>query len=155
MSNVLSPVFSELVAGDSLACDNAAPLVLVESASAEITESATGTITATATDRNGQTLTYAWTQVSGSAATLTGTDTATLSFTPAAITADEELVFEVAVSDGVTTVTQQSTVMVKNEAVATVPVTESKSSGGGSFGFIALLLTPLVLFNRRRKSVSK
>ncbi|MBB1304176.1 rhombosortase-dependent M36 family metallopeptidase [Pseudoalteromonas sp. SR43-5] len=155
MSNVLSPVFSELVAGDSLACDNAAPLVLVESASAEITESATGTITATATDRNGQTLTYAWTQVSGSAATLTGTDTATLSFTPAAITADEELVFEVAVSDGVTTVTQQSTVMVKNEAVATVPVTESKSSGGGSFGFIALLLTPLVWFNRRRKNVSK
>ena len=51
--------------------------------------------------------------------------------------------------------TQQSTVMVKNEAVATVPVTESKSSGGGSFGFIALLLTPLVWFNRRRKSVSK
>ena len=78
-----------------------------------------------------------------------------MSFTPAAITADEELVFEVAVSDGVTTVTQQSTVMVKNEAVATVPVTEAKSSGGGSFGFIALLLTPLVWFNRRRKNVSK
>ncbi|KAA1157488.1 peptidase [Pseudoalteromonas fuliginea] len=155
MSNVLSPVFSKVVAGDAVtSCDNAMPLLLVESDSAEITESGTGTITATATDRNGDALTYAWTQVSGTAATLSGIDTAILTFTPGSINADEELVFEVAVSDGTTTVAQQSTVMVKNEAVPVVPVTKKKSSGG-SVGFIALLLTPLVWFNRRRKNVSK
>lgn len=155
MSNVLSPVFSTVVAGDSItSCDNAMPLLLVENASSEISESETGTITASASDRNGDTLTFAWTQVSGSAATLSGEDTATLSFTPAAITADEDLVFEVAVSDGTATVMQQTTVTVKNEAEPVAPVVEKKSSSG-SVGFIALLLAPLVWFNRRRKRVAK
>ena len=155
LSNVLTPVFTKVVAGDSVnSCDNAMPFLLVENNSAEISESETGTITASASDRNGDELKYTWTQLSGTQAALSGADTATLSFTPAAVTADEELVFEVAVSDGTATVTEQTTVMVKDKPEPVTPVAEKKSSSG-SVGFIALLLTPLVWFNRRRKRAIK
>ena len=83
-------------------------------------------------------------------ATLTGADTATLGFTPGAISSDDELVFEVTVSDGTDSVSEQFTVAVTNEAE---PVEEKKvtKSSNGSFGFLTLLLAPLALIGRRRK----
>ncbi|WP_404343404.1 rhombosortase-dependent M36 family metallopeptidase [Pseudoalteromonas mariniglutinosa] len=149
-NNVMSPVFSTVIAGDSVACDNAAPLVTI-SAPDTVTESATATLTATATDRNGDQLTYSWSQVSGTSASLTGADTATLSFTPGSITSDEELTFAVTVSDGRIAITEDTVVMVTNEAepVIETPASQSSSSSG-SLGLLSLLLTPL-LFIRRRK----
>jgi hypothetical protein len=150
VSNVTSPIFSNVIAGDALACDNALPLVSV-SGDASVSESASGTLTATASDRNSDdTLSYTWTQLSGTTATLTGADTATLGFTPGAISSDDELVFEVTVSDGTDSVSEQFTVAVTNEAE---PVEEKKvtKSSNGSFGFLTLLLAPLALIGRRRK----
>jgi len=138
-----------VIAGDALACDNALPLLSV-SGDESVSESASGTLTATATDRNDDALSYTWTQLSGTTATLTGADTATLGFTPGAISSDDELVFEVTVNDGTDSVSEQFTVAVTNEAE---PVEEKKvtKSSNGSFGFLTLLLAPLALIGRRRK----
>ncbi|MBB1365353.1 rhombosortase-dependent M36 family metallopeptidase [Pseudoalteromonas sp. SR44-5] len=148
-NNVTTPIFSAVIAGDAVACDNAAPIVTV-TGELGIKESVTSTLNAVATDRNADELTYAWTQVSGTTATLSNADTAVLSFTPGAITSDEEVVFEVAVSDGTVSVTEQVTVAVSNEAEPVVEKPKSKSSSG-SLGFLMLLLTPLAIFGRRRK----
>ncbi|MEZ7275957.1 rhombosortase-dependent M36 family metallopeptidase [Pseudoalteromonas sp. 68 DY56-GL68] len=150
-TNVTTPILSNVIAGDTFACDNAMPVISV-SGDESISESATGTLSVTATDRNSDDeLTYAWTQVSGSAATLSGEDTATLSFTPGSISADEEVVFEVVVSDGVASVSEQVTVAVTNEAEPVVETPEPRNSSSGSFGFLTLLLAPLALVGRRRK----
>ena len=86
----------------------------------------------------------------GTTATRTGADTATLGIKPGAISSDDELVFEVTVSDGTDSVSEQFTVAVTNEAE---PVEEKKvtKSSNGSFGFLTLLLAPLALIGRRRK----
>ncbi len=143
ISNVVTPVFSDVVAGDTYACDNVAPVVSV-SGTTTLKESATGTLSAVATDRNGDALSYGWTQLSGPTATLSGTNTATLTFTPGSISADTQLVFELAVSDGSATTKETVQVQVTNEADVV-----AKKSSSGSAGFIALLLMPLVALRRR------
>lgn len=148
-SNVTTPIFTSLIAGDSVACDNAAPIVTI-TGETSVTESATSTLTAVVTDRNKDELTYSWTQVSGTSATISNTDTAVMSFTPGTTTSDEDVVFEVTVSDGQASVTEQVTVAVSNEAEPVVEQPQSKSSSG-SFGFLMLLLTPFALLGRRRK----
>ena len=53
------------------------------------------------TDQDGDTLTYAWTQTAGTAATLSGADSATPSFTAPDVSADgDTLTFELTVDDG-------------------------------------------------------
>ncbi|MDF2177551.1 rhombosortase-dependent M36 family metallopeptidase [Aliiglaciecola sp. CAU 1673] len=146
-SNVLTSVFSDVVAGDSFACDNSAPKLTVP-ASLSMTEGQAGTITAVATDRNaGDSLTYSWTQVSGPAATLSNANTATLSITPPSITANSQLVFQVTVSDGKESVSANSTVNLQN---VTPPVVSDEGSSGGSMGWLSLLLLPLTWLRRRK-----
>ncbi|MFC3031581.1 rhombosortase-dependent M36 family metallopeptidase [Pseudoalteromonas fenneropenaei] len=150
-SNLASPVFHKMIAGDVNACDNVAPLVTV---AAEVTtkESANVDIEAMATDRNGDTLTYAWTQVEGPTATVSGANTAKLTVTPPSITADAVLKFELAVSDGKTTTTSTTVVKVTNETpvTPTVPTVPTKKSSSGSLGWFAMLLAAAGLIRRRR-----
>ena len=51
-------------------------------------------------DPDNDTLTYSWTQVSGTAVTLNGADTAAPSFTAPLVNGTEDLIFELIVSDG-------------------------------------------------------
>ena len=51
-------------------------------------------------DPNGDTLTYAWTQIGGQAVTLTGVNTATPSFAAAPVTSVTNLTFQLVVNDG-------------------------------------------------------
>ena len=57
------------------------------------------TLTATAADADGEVVTYSWVQTSGDPVTLTGADTATLSFTAPSVTEDTELGFSLTVTD--------------------------------------------------------
>ncbi|KKL01174.1 hypothetical protein EIK76_03440 [Rheinheimera mesophila] len=57
------------------------------------------TLTATAADADGEVETYSWIQTSGTPVTLTGADTATLSFTAPSVTEDTELGFSLTVTD--------------------------------------------------------
>ena len=71
---------------------------------------------ASSSNDGGQPLTYAWSQTSGPAATLTNGTTATPSFTAPALTPgapDSVLVFELAVNDGVATATDSVTITVE------------------------------------------
>ena len=152
-NNITTPVFHSVVAGDSVACDNRAPLLSdVKASVAELNEGGSFTLTATATDRDSaDKLSFSWKQLSGTAATLTNAATATASVTaPSIASGSENLVFEVAVTDG--TATTKSTVTVKvNDVPAPVVVTPPKQSSGGSMGWFALLLAPFALLRRRRK----
>jgi hypothetical protein len=147
-SNILSPVFSDLVAGDTFACDNRAPdLVAVSALEQEVNEGVAMTLVVEASDANSDALTFVWTQVSGTSVELTGADSATVSFTAPLITEDsEDLIFTATVSDGIDASTQSFTVTVNDVAE---PVEEKKSSGG-STGLFALLLLPLALLRRRK-----
>lgn len=56
-------------------------------------------LTAVAADSDGEVVTYSWVQTSGDAVTLTGADTATLSFTAPSVTEDTPLGFSLTITD--------------------------------------------------------
>jgi hypothetical protein len=143
ISNLASPVFSQVIAGDLGSCDNVLPRVAISGPST-LTESATGSLSAIATDRNADTLSYSWQQTSGPGATLTNVDQMNMSFTPPSISANTELTFSVTVHDGTASVSTSQTVSIANEAVP-------RKSSGGSMGWLALLLVPLACLRRRQK----
>jgi hypothetical protein len=130
--------------------NNLLPLVTAGE-STQVVEGSDGTLSVVASDPNGQDLTYAWTQTSGTEATLTATDTATMGFTAPAVDADEVLEFSVVVSDGIDSVTSTMSVTVTNvPVVAAAPPALVRTSSGGSTGLFALLLLPLAMLRRRK-----
>jgi len=148
-SNVQNSIFSNVVAGDTYACDNRLPIVSVSEVDA-VNEGTAVTLSATATDGNDDDLTYSWVQTSGTAATIAGADTATATFSAPTISfGSDTLEFALTVSDGTGSVTETVSVTV-NDVPAPVVVSKKSSSGGGSTGILALLLLPLALFRRRK-----
>lgn len=151
-TNITNSVFHTMIAGDSVACDNRLPTITSVAASAgSVTEGGTVTLTAAAVDANASdALTYAWTQVSGPAATIAGADTNSATVTLPQVSSDTDLVFAVAVNDGTGTVTQQVTVKVTDVPPPPPPANTKKASG--SFGGVfALLLLPMVWLRRRNR----
>jgi hypothetical protein len=114
------------------------------------TENTDATLTATASDADGDPLTYSWTQTSGTQATLTNADSATVSVAlPDVATGGEILEFEASVTDGTATATHSVAVSVADVPLTPTPVTSVNRSGGGSTGLLALLLMPLEFVRRR------
>ncbi|MBA6263931.1 MAG: rhombosortase-dependent M36 family metallopeptidase [Colwellia sp.] len=149
-SNITSSVYSGLVAGDTYACDNRLPIIS-DISDASVKEDDTFTLEVEASDPNADELTYTWTQTSGPTATMTGGDTAMPTFVAPSFDSetglDTELTFNVVVSDGISSVSADTTV-----AVAQKPDFKVESGGsGGSTGIIALLLLPLAMLRRRFK----
>lgn len=152
VSNVTTSVYHDVVAGDSLACNNRTPVISKAAGSVtEVNEGGTFTLTAAATDRDtADKLSFSWKQLSGTAATLTNAATATASVTaPSIASGSENLVFEVAVTDG--TATTKSTVTVKVNDVPVPEVVNPPKQNSGGMGWIALWLAPLALSRRRTK----
>jgi len=148
VSNIQTSVFSDLVAGDTFACDNRLPTVTVTGATS-VSEGETASLSASATDPNSNdNLTYSWAQTSGTAATLANADTANLSITAPQIAVQETLTFAVTVSDGTGSVTESANITVNT--VAPVTTVSKTTSGGGSTGLLTLLLLPLALLRRRK-----
>ncbi|MDF3125775.1 hypothetical protein [Rheinheimera sp. 1928-s] len=96
------------------------------------------TLTAVATDTDGEITAYNWTQTAGPAVTLTGADTAALSFTAPSVTEDTELAFSVTVTDddeetssvaGVVTVTQMMTTFTLSGTVSDASFANAQISG--------------------------
>jgi hypothetical protein len=116
-----SGVFNDVVAGDSVACDNRLPIITEVSADAAYNEGTTVNLSVTATDPNGGALTYAWTQISGTEVTLTGGDSATPSFTAPEVDADGGvLTFSVTVSDGTDSVTSSIITVTVNDVLPVI-----------------------------------
>jgi hypothetical protein len=112
-TNVANLPFSGRVAEDGV-CVNAEPYV---SELDDITVTEQGASDQTRVelsvdtfDHEGDTLTFNWTQTSGVSANLEGTDTNALSFVAPVIGQDETLEFNLAVSDGTSTVERAVTV---------------------------------------------
>ncbi|MGE6759589.1 myxosortase-dependent M36 family metallopeptidase [Corallococcus interemptor] len=76
------------------------PPVVDAGADQEVAARTEVTLSGTATDADGDAITYAWTQVSGTTVTLSGADTATAKFTAPNVAADEELSFRLTVTAG-------------------------------------------------------
>jgi hypothetical protein len=148
-SNIATPVFHELVAGDTFACENRLPNVSIAASSTEVKEGEAVSFTATAVDANAaDALTYAWKQTSGTTATLTGANSASLSFTaPLISTPSETLEFTLTVNDGIADIVTPASIKV-NDIPAVV--TSSSDSSGGSMGWLGLLLLPITALRRRK-----
>jgi hypothetical protein len=149
-SNIKTSIFSDVIAGDTYACDNRLPIIS-DISDASVKEDDTFTLEVEASDPNADELTYTWTQTSGPTATMTGGDTAMPTFVAPSFDSetglDTELTFNVVVSDGIDSVSADTTV-----AVAQKPDFKVESGGsGGSTGIIALLLLPLAMLRRRFK----
>lgn len=85
-------------------------------------------------DPENASLTYAWTQVSGTAVVLTGATTATPSFTAPISGGNQSLVFELVVNDGALS-SVADTVSVSVRAVGTVTLVQQVTGGDRAFGF--------------------
>jgi len=150
-TNIQSSLFSDVVAGDSFACNNRLPLVTVADSvlSQTVNEGASVTLTAQATDPNGDALTYTWAETSSTGVTITGADTANASFTAPAVTSGSTIVaLTLTVNDGTDSVVKNISVTVKDIPAAVTP--PAKKSSGGSTSWLALFLLPLTFLRRRK-----
>ena len=147
-TNIQNSIFSNVVAGDSYACDNRLPLVTIADSisSQTVSEGAKVTLTAEASDPNGDALTYTWAETSSTGVTITGADTASASFTAPEVTSGSSVVeLTLTVNDGTDSVVNNISVTVND-----IPAVAKKKSSGGSTGWLALLLLPLALLRRRK-----
>ncbi|WOT05675.1 rhombosortase-dependent M36 family metallopeptidase [Shewanella youngdeokensis] len=151
-TNTQTSIFSDVIAGDIYACENRLPNVMASANADTVKEGEDISLTATAIDPNAtDTLTYLWAQTSGTAATLTSVDAATVSFVAPQVTADEALEFTVTVNDGSGDVVSNVTVIVTDiPAPVVTPTPVAKRSAGGATGLLTLLLLPLALIRRRK-----
>lgn len=149
-TNITTSTLSDVVAGDSFACDNRLPFVTVaDSVSSQtVSEGASVALTAEANDPNGDELTYTWTETSSTGVTITGADTASASFTaPEVASGSSTVELTLTVNDGTGSVVKNVSVTV-NDVPA--PVVAPKKSSGGSTSWLALFLLPLTLLRRRK-----
>ena len=128
--------------GDGSGSDNQAPTVSVSGPSDTIEVGESFAISASASDADGDTLTYAWEQVSGDDLTLAGTDTDELT-----VTANEAGSYTVQVtvtdpSGASDTASFEFSAVFPNEGPA-VPAPDNGGSSGGSSGWLVILLALL------------
>lgn len=112
-------------------------------------ESSSATLSVTGSDVDGDALTYTWTQTSGPAMTVSG-NTASVTVTTPAVTANTVATFSVVASDGKLS-SAPATVTLNITDVPTPVVNPPKKSSGGSTGLISLLLLPLLWVRRNRR----
>lgn len=150
-TNIQTSIFTDVVAGDTFACDNRMPFVSSISDDTTVDEGSAVNLSVEGMDPNNDELTYSWSQTSGVEVTLTGADMADVSFTAPEVTGNQTLEFTAMVSDGTESASQTVTVSVNDTTVRTPPTTSNgSSSGGGSTGWLSLLLLPLMMLRRRK-----
>jgi microbial collagenase len=122
------------------------------------------TLTATASDADGNTLTYTWTQTGGPSVEFSGANSDTITFTAPDVESATEITFEVEVSDGIASVSDTVVVTVNNvetdnggngnggtDTNVGTKNPQTGSSGGGSLGYILLLIAFVCSMRRKLK----
>jgi hypothetical protein len=100
-------------------------------------------------DPNGDTLTYQWTQLSGSPVTLTNANTASASFTAPTVNSDSLMRFELTVSDGLLLNSAETSVTVQRQAGGG----NGGGGGGGSVSGALILSFLLFMLGRKRRLI--
>ena len=104
----------------------------------------TETVTASVSVINGaagESYTYSWTQVSGSAAVLSGANSSSVTIETGSVTADEVQIYQITVDDGVVSVVDTVNLTVQNK--------KSSSWLSGDWALMALLAAMFVMSRRR------
>ena len=104
----------------------------------------TETVTASVSVINaaaGESYTYSWTQVSGSAAVLSGANSSSVTIETGSVTADEVQIYQITVDDGVVSVVDTVNLTVQNK--------KSSSWLSGDWALMALLAAMFVMYRRR------
>ncbi len=130
---------------------NQAPDVSISTNNSQVMENTTVVLTAHAEDKDGQSLTYQWTQMSGVNVTLSETKSTALSFTAPEVTSQTSIIMQVTVSDGLIETNSQITLIVNNsqEQVSNTEKPSGGDSGGGSIFHLLLLFVGLLYIKRR------
>ncbi len=137
---------------------NERPVVGITPETIVVNEGADVTLTGVATDAEGEAVTqYAWTQVSGPVASLTGLGTATLHFVAPQVVADSTMVFELVAKAGAQdSIPTRATVNVRNVPEIVSPKVPVQAKGGcgcnaGAEGLVPLFGFALLALGARRK----
>ena len=132
---------------------NQAPQIVLEKTTISVNEGESVELNATGTtDAEGDSLNYTWSQTTGVSVSLNDSNSAKATFTAPEVTANQDLIFKVVVTDSKGASAEKS-VVVKVLDKVTEPPTETPSSSGGSGSFGPLLL--ILIFMLRRKITDK
>ncbi|MBR9728016.1 hypothetical protein ACFOD0_03275 [Shewanella intestini] len=150
-------VLGALATPSSALADNIAPIAYIDSHDS-VLETSTITINAYAVDDNGDTLSYAWQQLSGPQATLDNTSNPQLTLTLPQVNVDETIELALTVSDGELSYTVTTSVLVLNNSSNDEPTPEDEDApepqesndSGGAIGLSLLLLTLCCVTRRKR-----
>tara|TARA_R110001632_G_scaffold10237_14_gene38132 strand:- start:310 stop:4968 length:4659 start_codon:yes stop_codon:yes gene_type:complete len=115
-----------------------APTAMITGSTAVVEKESVQLSGSSSSDPNGDTLSYVWVQLSGTPVSITA-NSASISFTAPTVERDETIAFQLTVDDGNGN---------SDTTTASVSIVNKKESG--SFGWLMLLLTPM-LFTRRKK----
>jgi subtilisin family serine protease len=115
-----------------------APTAMITGSTAVVEKESVQLSGSSSSDPNGDTLTYSWVQLSGTPVSINA-NSASISFTAPTVERDETIAFQLTVDDGNGN---------SDTTTASVSIVNKKESG--SFGWLMLLLTPM-LFTRRKK----
>ncbi|RTR38645.1 hypothetical protein EKG38_10720 [Shewanella canadensis] len=121
---------------------NHAPTVSIGALAGSYDEGTKVTLSADAVDQDGDTLTYLWTQLSGTGVNLSSANSATVSFMVPEVSSDEIIELQLVVSDGELEAKSIVSFKAINIPTAVTPPDTNKpednSSGGGSMGWLVL-----------------
>lgn len=131
---------TEVVNDSSVAIQvEGAPTAMITGSTSVVEKENVSLDASSSTDPNGDELSYTWVQLAGTPVTFSA-NAASISFEAPKVSKDETISFQLTVDDG-----NGNT----DTTVASVSIVNKKSSG--SFGWLMLLLTPM-LFTRRKKA---
>jgi subtilisin family serine protease len=131
---------TEVVNSTSVAIQvEGAPTAMISGSTAVVETASVQLSGANSSDPNGDALTYTWVQLSGSPVSFNA-NSASISFTAPKVDSDLTMAFQLTVDDGNGN---------SDTKTASVSIVNKKESG--SFGWLMLLLTPM-LFTRRKKA---
>lgn len=100
-------------------------------------------------DPDGDTLSYQWTQLSGTVVSLSNATSASATFTAPSVSSDQLLQFQLSVSDGVLSNTATTAVTVRRAGGGL-----GNQGGSGSLGWLMLALLGVIATRRRRRVVT-